>query len=142
MENIDVKIEELEKQLKEAKAEKERQALENPKTIGMRVRKMMYANCVTQTELAFKLGCSVERLNRCLNDIRKFDLEMVTKISKIFKIPCDYLVFGEENTVSYNVATVRTLKSLATKYKNRVEELEEEVAELKSVVHEFETQDD
>lgn len=95
MKTIDKKIAELEKQLREAKAEKERISLENPTTIGGRIYKVMRIKGVTQTELGKEIGYTYQTIGRYLNNQRKISAEAIGKIAKALDVSCDYLILGE-----------------------------------------------
>lgn len=96
MKTIDEKITELEKQLREAKAEKERIELEKPTTIGARIRKVMQIKGVTHEEISKNAGICRQAVTHYLNDQRKCPAETLGKIAKILDVSCDYLIFGEE----------------------------------------------
>ncbi len=93
MKTIDEKISELEKQLREAKAKKEH--IENPTTIGGRIKKVMNIKNITQKEVAKKIGTVEPNISRYLNDKTKISTETLGKIAKILDVSCDYLILGE-----------------------------------------------
>ncbi len=96
MKSIDEKISELEKQLQEAKFEKERIESEKPTTIGGRIKKVMNIKNITQKEVAKKMGVVEPNLNRYLNGKIRMTAETLGKIAKILDVSCDYLILGEE----------------------------------------------
>jgi len=97
MKSINEKISELEKQLRKAKAEKERIELENPDTIGLRIRKVMRIKGITHEEISKKVGICRQSVTHYLNDERKCPAETLGKIAKALNVSCDYLIFGETN---------------------------------------------
>lgn len=96
MKSIDEKIAELEKQLQDAKAEKDRIELDNPTTIGGRIKKVMRIKGISQNEVAIAIGVNREMVSRYSNNKRKIPAEKLGKIAKLLGVSCDYLIFGEE----------------------------------------------
>lgn len=131
MNDIDFEIRELKQQLKEAKAKKEKQSIENPKTIADRIRKFLYSSNMTQVDLSVKSKITIRRLSSCFAGTGKFTAEEVEAISNSTGLSCDYLIKGEnkDSNKEYNDATVATLKILISRLKERNEDLEEQNAE-------------
>lgn len=97
MKSIDEKISELEKQLSEAKAEKERMESENPSTIGARIRKIMRIKVISHEAISKQVEISRQTVTHYLSDQRKISAEMLGKIAEILGVSCDYLILGKED---------------------------------------------
>lgn len=97
MKSIDEKISELEKQLSEAKAEKERMESENPSTIGARICRIMRIKGISHEAISKQLEISRQTVTHYLNNQRKINAETLGKIAEIFDVSCDYLILGKED---------------------------------------------
>lgn len=67
--------------------------------IGEKLKILRKKNNLTQNELAEKLGVSTGAVGLWELNKREPDLEMLVKISEIFKVSTDYLIKDEENNI-------------------------------------------
>ncbi|MBP3380688.1 MAG: helix-turn-helix transcriptional regulator [Ruminococcus sp.] len=95
MKSIDEKISKLEKQLRDAKAEKELIESENPGTIEARVCKVMKLKGVMQKELAKELSVLPSAISHILSGRRKLSAERIGKAAWFLGVSCDYLILGK-----------------------------------------------
>ena len=63
-------------------------------SIGKNIRQYRLKNGMTQKQLAEKIGVSPETLGRCELGRYRVTLSMIIKLSTIFKVPTDCLLFG------------------------------------------------
>lgn len=97
MKPIDKRISELEQQLREAKAEKERISLENPTTVAGRIKKTLKLKSMSQQEFSDLLGIGKSYTSMIVNGKCGVSVELLGKIAKILDVSCDYLILGDTN---------------------------------------------
>ena len=62
--------------------------------IGKNIRQYRISNGMTQKQLAERIGISPETLGKCERGQYGITLLMIIKLTSVFKIPADYLLFG------------------------------------------------
>ena len=71
------------------------------KSIGKNIKYYREKNGMTQKELAEYLDVTIETIGRCERGVNGITLSMIVKLSKLFKIPSDYLLFGKNHYLKY-----------------------------------------
>jgi len=82
------------------------------KTIGERIRKLRKIKKIDQTELSSILKISNETISRLELDRTKPKIEHIEKLSKIFEVSSDYILFGKESQNELTPEEQETLEIL------------------------------
>ncbi len=69
---------------------------------GKRLQEVLDLNDMRQKELALTLGVSVVTVNRWIQSVYEPDLDMITRISKLFNVSVDFLIGRDDEMYSYS----------------------------------------
>lgn len=67
-------------------------------TTGNRIRELRKKKGMSQTELAEKIGVSLNTMSKIESDKSDIPSESLKKVSEIFEVSADYLLSGKENS--------------------------------------------
>lgn len=84
----------------------------NYREIGQRVRALRKQRHITQAEMAEQLEISTSFLGHIERGTRILSLETLAKIAKLFVVPVDYLIFGEQVDIEPITKKDRTLRDM------------------------------
>ena len=71
------------------------------KSIGRKIKYYREKHGMTQKELAEYLDVTIETVGRCERGVNGITLSMIVKLSNLFNIPSDYLLFGKNRYLKY-----------------------------------------
>ena len=72
------------------------------KSIGKNIKYYREKNGMSQKALADYLEVTVETVGRCERGVNGITLSMIIKLTRLFKIPSDYLLFGKNHFLKYS----------------------------------------
>ncbi|SHF11428.1 Transcriptional regulator, contains XRE-family HTH domain [Caldanaerobius fijiensis DSM 17918] len=89
--------------------------------IGEKIKKLRLQKMLTQEQLAYALGVSVQSVSRWESGVNYPDITMLPLIAKLFNVTTDYLldVEGEKNTAKL----LKTVETIEVQSKKEAEEL-------------------